>query len=170
MDEHGDPESGKQFALERDVRGRIDLVIPKILDDPAAADRPVVRSAEGHHAILDVDFAENDHEREVVRSVEYTLRPYDELERLPLADGSFTSMFHDNGLVKGAQRLEGVFFTPIGILSAGQPRQRGTQLIHWDQYDLDDPRLFERGLRLPASFMTRCTNRSSGSHSFIAAQ
>jgi hypothetical protein len=61
-------------------------------------------------------------------------------------------MFYDNGLAKKAQRPEGVFFTPAGLLSAGQPRQRGTQLIHWDHYDFDDPHLFERTLRLPSSF------------------
>ena len=33
------------------------------------------------------------------------------------------------------------------MLSAGQPRQRGTQLILWDQWDFDDPQLLARGLR-----------------------
>jgi hypothetical protein len=61
-------------------------------------------------------------------------------------------MFYDNGLVRHAQRPEGVFFTPLGMLSAGQPRQRETQLIYWDQYDFDDPDLLSRLLNLPSSF------------------
>ena len=89
---------------------------------------------------------------EAMATQAYTLVPYEELEHLPLGDGRFTSMFYDNGLVRGAQRAEGIFFTPIGILSAGQPRQRGTQLIHWDHWDFDDPHLFEKTLRLPGGF------------------
>jgi hypothetical protein len=38
------------------------------------------------------------------------------------------------------------------MLNAGQPRQRGTQLINWDQFDFDDPRLFEKTVRLPSDF------------------
>jgi hypothetical protein len=74
------------------------------------------------------------------------------LEHLRTPNGKTVSMFLDNGLVRGAERLEGAIFTPLGMLSAGQPRQRGTQLINWDQFDFDDPRLLERTLRLPAAF------------------
>jgi hypothetical protein len=38
------------------------------------------------------------------------------------------------------------------MLSAGQPRQRGTQLIHFDEFDFDDPKLLEKLLRLPDEF------------------
>ncbi|RJP40417.1 MAG: hypothetical protein C4547_02875 [Phycisphaerales bacterium] len=62
------------------------------------------------------------------------------------------SMFQANGLVRGAERLEGKLLAGTGMLSAGQPRQRGTQLLHWDQYDFDDPHLLERCLRLPEGF------------------
>ena len=153
--QYGAPEKGKALAIERNVAMKIDMIVPKVVVTPAhgAAARPVIRCRAGWHGIVDVAFAEGEHANEVARQVEYALRPYDELERLPLPNGGgVTSMFYDNGLVKKAQRPEGVFFTPAGLLSAGQPRQRGTQLIHWDHYDFDDPHLFERTLRLPASF------------------
>jgi hypothetical protein len=163
----GTPEKGKALAIERNVSMKIDMIVPKAVAVPDANARPVIRCRAGWHGIVDVAFAEGAHATEVARQVNYALRPYDELERLPLPDGrgdggddgvgvgvvgGFTSMFYDNGLVKKAQRPEGVFFTPAGLLSAGQPRQRGTQLIHWDHYDFDDPHLFERTLRLPSSF------------------
>lgn len=147
----GEPEKGKQFAIERNVPGKIDMIVPKAVDAVETA-RPVVRARAGWHGIVDVAMTEAGHQSEVVEMRKYVLRPYAELERLELGNGRYTSMFQDNGLVKGAQRLEGVFFTPIGILSAGQPRQRGTQLIHWDHYDFDDPQLFTRTLRLPGDF------------------
>jgi hypothetical protein len=149
----GAPEKGKALAIERNVSMKIDMIVPKAVAVTAAAARPVIRCRAGWHGIVDVAFTEGAHAKEVARQVEYALRPYDDLERLDLADGrGVTSMFYDNGLVKKAQRPEGVFFTPAGLLSAGQPRQRGTQLIHWDHYDFDDPHLFERTLRLPRCF------------------
>jgi hypothetical protein len=83
--------------------------------------------------------------------VPYDLRNYSELELAPFEDG-WGSVFNAKGLVKGAFRMEGVLLTPLGLLHAGQPRQRGTQLIHFDQADFDDPRLFETYLRLPQAF------------------
>ena len=151
----GAPEKGKSLAIERNVAMKIDMIVPKTVAAPAPGEvaRPVIRCRAGWHGIVDVAFAEGEHANEVTREVGYALRPYEELERLPLPiGGGVTSMFYDNGLVKKAQRPEGVFFTPAGLLSAGQPRQRGTQLIHWDHYDFDDPQLFERTLRLPRSF------------------
>lgn len=147
----GEPEKGKAFAIERNVPWKIDLIVPKLVevqDDP----RPVVRARAGWHGLIDVAMSEGTHADEPRVTVPYTLRPYSELEHLPLPTGGYTSMFYDNGLAKGAQRPEGIFFTPVGILSAGQPRQRGTQLIHWDHYDFDDPHLLERTLRLPSTF------------------
>lgn len=150
--EWGEPQKGKQFAIERKRFGRIDLIVPKVVRDPAKSERPIIRCRAGWHAIADVAFDESRHVGEVVRDKEYALQPYDELEQLPSPDGGVVSMFYANGLVRGAQRLEGLFFAPLGMLSAGQPRQRGTQLIHWDQYDFDDPTLLARTLRLPEQF------------------
>ncbi len=142
------PEEGKRFIVERRVPGKIDAIVPKLVDTHAG-DRPVIRARAGWHGIANVAMNEAGHESEVTGDSDYTLVPYHELERLTTPEGLTVSMFYDNGLVKNAQRPEGVFFTPLGILSAGQPRQRGTQLIHWDHYDFDDPMLLETLLRLP---------------------
>jgi hypothetical protein len=147
--DYGHPEKGKSFVVERRVPGRIDAIVPKLVDINAGGDRPVIRAHAGWHGIANVAMNEAGHETEVRGETRYTLRPYHELEQLTTPDGRTVSMFYDNGLVKGAQRLEGVFFTPLGMLSAGQPRQRGTQLIHWDHYSFDNPALLENLLRLP---------------------
>lgn len=149
--EHGAPLQGKLYAVERDVKGKYDLIIPRLID-PTAGERPIVRCRAGTHAVVDVDFVNRNPDEPVARTLPYQLRSYDELEQLRTPEGRTVSMFLDNGLVRGAERLEGAIFTPLGMLSAGQPRQRGTQLINWDQFDFDDPRLLERTLRLPASF------------------
>lgn len=154
MNQHGSPLPDKMLAIERDVTGKYDLIIPKVLKlDEDSNRRSLVRCRAGTHAVVDVDLTDAHHPNEpVVARKSYTLLPYDELERLRTPDGKVVSMFEPNGLVRGAERLEGDIFRPLGMLSAGQPRQRGTQLIHWDQYDFDSPRLLESTLRLPAKF------------------
>ncbi len=149
MRSFGKPAKGKRFAIERRVPWKFDTIVPKVVQMKGRGDRPVVRNRAGWHGIINVAMDEQGHEHEAVDQIGYTLRPYDELEQLTTPDGRIVSMFYDNGLVKGAQRLEGVFFTPAGLLSSGQPRQRGTQMIHWDHYDFDDPDLLKHLLRLP---------------------
>ncbi len=145
----GKPEKGKRFVIERKVPWKFDTIVPKVVQVQGRGERPVVRARAGWHGIINIAMDEAGHEAEVIDDNHYTLRPYDELERLTTPDGRVVSMFYDNGLVKGAQRPEGVFFTPAGLLSSGQPRQRGTQMIHWDHYDFDDPELLQLVLRLP---------------------
>jgi len=145
--------SGKKLAIERAVPGRKDLIVPNAVETGGDAQaHPVIRVRSGWHGIVDVGYRVDKHPEERHATTRYTLQPYDRLEALPTPDGGVTSMFYDNGLVKEAQRREGVYFTPAGVLSAGQPRQRGTQLIHWDDWDFDDPSLFEQALRLPERF------------------
>lgn len=103
------------------------------------------------HMVLDITAGEQ-RTKQIANKLGYQLRPYDDLELLELPDGGKTSMFYPDGLVKGAERAEGVLLAATGMLSAGQPRQRGTQLIMFDAYDFDDPRLLEKVLRLPADF------------------
>jgi hypothetical protein len=148
----GAPLSGKLFSVERDVEGKYDLIIPKAIDS-SAGERPLVRCRAGTHAVVDVDFTDKHHAGEpVAQRRGYSLLSYDDLESLRSPGGKVMSMFESNGLVRGAERMEGELFKPLGMLNAGQPRQRGTQLIHWDQYDFDSPKLLENTLRIPASF------------------
>jgi hypothetical protein len=149
--EFGAPLQGKSYAVEQDVNGKYDLIITKLIDPDKGA-RPIVRCRAGTHAVVDVDFVDVWGQEPVFQSREYRVASYDELEMLRTPGGRTTSMFESNGLVRGAQRLEGAMFTSLGMLSAGQPRQRGTQMINWDKFDFDDPRLFEKTLRLPSDF------------------
>jgi hypothetical protein len=127
-------------------------VVPEVIDQDAGP-RPIVRFAAGLHRAIDVDLTDAHHADEpVAERATYRLRHYDELERLRTPSGKIVSMFLNNGLVRGAGRLEGALCAPLGMLSAGQPRQRGTMLLHWDQYDFDDPKLFETALRWPDDF------------------
>jgi hypothetical protein len=151
-DAFGGPAKGKRLSVERDVSGKYDLIIPKVID---ASENPHVlaRCRAGTHALVDLDYSDARHGQDPVAGRRsYVLLPYDELEQLKTPGGKTVSMFLPNGLVRGAERLEGTLFKPLGMLNAGQPRQRGTQLIQWDQYDFDDPRLFEKALRLPGDF------------------
>ncbi len=61
-------------------------------------------------------------------------------------------MFGADGLVHNAGRPVGYLLAPTGMLSAGQPRKRGTQRVRWDDYLFDDPHFLERTLRLPRKF------------------
>ena len=149
--EFGSPLKGKSYAIEQDVTSKYDVIIPKLID-PALGARPIVRCRAGTHAVVDVDFVNVWDGEPQFESREYRVASYDELEMLRAPNGRTTSMFESNGLVRGAQRLEGTLFAPLGMLNAGQPRQRGTQLINWDQFDFDDPRLFEKTVRLPSDF------------------
>ena len=150
-DEFGAPLKGKSYAIEQNVTSKYDVIIPKLID-PTRGARPIVRCRAGTHAVVDVDFVDVWSDEPQFESREYRVASYDELEMLRAPNGRTTSMFESNGLVRGARRLEGTLFTPLGMLSAGQPRQRGTQLINWDQFDFDDPRLFEKTVRLPSDF------------------
>jgi hypothetical protein len=148
--EYGPAEGGGGYALERDAGRKLNAHIPELLEVDEADARPIVYVAAGRHAI--VHFGLETVAKDEAGTARYDLRPYEELARLPTPDGGYTSMFYENGLVRHAQRPEGVYFQPLGMLSAGQPRQRETQLIYWDRYDFDDPALLTRLLHLPTDF------------------
>lgn len=139
----------KTLAVERDVPGKRDLIVSGTV---AAADldaRPVITVLAGYHEVRCVRWLRDPTAgSDVVESHGYDLVPYDELEHLQLGDG-VASMFGPDGLVHNAGRGEGVLLAPTGILSAGQPRKRGTQKIRWDEYSFDDPALLDKALRLP---------------------
>ncbi len=152
--QYGKPLDDKTLSIERAVDHKKDLIVPNAVQVSKlpSASRPVIRVRAGWHGIVDVGYQVQKYNDETHSRASYMLEPYEALERTHTTDGQVTSIFYDNGLVKQAQRPEGVFFTPAGLLSAGQPRQRGTQLIHWDNWNFDDPHLFERALRLPDGF------------------
>ena len=146
----GPPLDHKRFSVERHVTGRRDAVVVGTFETPSAPTRPLVLSAAGYHEVCRVRFpsAEPAVSYTITQDTSYRLLDYDMLDRLPLGQ-RLGSMFGPDGLVHHAGRLEGYLLAPSGILSAGQPRKRGTQRIRWDDYMHDDPRLMEQLLRIP---------------------
>lgn len=146
-----DLEHGVTTDVQGRANGKATLVRGRVVENPVGAFRPVVRTTAGDHSIIDVAVNESGHAQEVTESLGYTLASYDKLERIPLPDGAYTSLFYENGLVKGGKRAYGKFLTPLGTLSAGQPRQRGTQLVSLTgALDFDDPALFEKFMAWPS--------------------
>jgi len=147
--QYGSPDTDKSYCVERIIPGKFDWIIPEIISTDGPCRRPLLFTRAGYHGLAGVCFDESAIAgHTLLNQRTYALRPYDALERLSIGS-EYRSMFGPDGLVHGAGRLEGILMAPTGMLSAGQPRQRGTQLLHWDQYDFDDPRLLENCLRLP---------------------
>jgi len=146
----------KTFHLEKDVFGKIDVVIPETLDFGDMPDQKAVAyySAGKHHLetirpVSRMEVADHTAPRET-----YQLLSYDILENLPFHDYRI-SLFDDNGLVRMAHRDECTLLAPSGLFHAGHPRQRNTQMIYFDQAVFDDNGLFEEYMRLPAKPFSR---------------
>ncbi len=147
---YGTPLSGKRFSVEKHFPDKHDTVVIHTFDPETNAGHPLVLSAAGYHEVYQIklDASESMKGLAVVENRTYRLLDYDSLDRLPLP-GGIGSMFGPDGLVHNAGRPEGFLLAPSGILSAGQPRKRGTQRVRWDDFLHDDPRLLEKTLRLP---------------------
>ncbi len=154
--EHGPPQPGADYAIEkRGQAGRPVLVSG--LFDAAPGTRLLLTLAAGSHGPRSVSFTASPRApQRVIGEKRYDILGYDALDRLPLENG-VASMFGADGLVHNAGRAEGYLLAPTGMLSAGQPRKRGTQRIRWDAYLFDEPDLLERTMRLPATFEAAAT-------------
>ncbi len=146
----GSPLDGKRFAVEKSVPGKHDVVVIDTFDAGPNASHPLVLSSAGYHDVYQVKLnaSETIDSTEIAEEASYRVLDYATLDRLPLGAG-IASMFGPDGLVHHAGRPEGYLLAPSGILSAGQPRKRGTQRIRWDDHLHDDPHLLEKTLRIP---------------------
>jgi hypothetical protein len=78
----------------------------------------------------------------------YSLRHYERLQSLPRPGGGSRSMFRENSLVPGSERLERFLLWPTGVLSPGAMRQWGRHAVAFvGKRHFDDPRLMERIFR-----------------------
>lgn len=146
----GPPLPGKRFAIEKHIPHKHDVVVVNTFTAGPGASHPLVLSSAGYHEVCRIKFLapESIASLEIVEDASYRILDYETLDRLPLGDG-VGSMFGTDGLVHNAGRPEGFLLAPSGILSAGQPRKRGTQRIRWDDFLHDDPHLLEKTLRIP---------------------
>lgn len=74
----------------------------------------------------------------------YQLRPYEELEALPVQD-HYRSLFRPDGVARGSERIEYLLLFSLGVPDVGSMRQRGNHpisLIGRDHFD--DPDFLER--------------------------
>lgn len=151
--EYHEPEAGKNLCLEHDVSGKRDLIVVGAVSVPPGDLHPVVYVLAGYHEVssIDIETPARRPDLNIVENRTYDVSDYDVLDRLPLGSG-VGSMFGPDGLVHNAGRSEGYLLAPTGILSAGQPRKRGTQKIRWDEFSFDDPHLLEKALRFPKAF------------------
>jgi len=142
------PLPSKTFHLEQHLTDSFDAVVPETVHGLAEPRRRIVLYfSAGHHQLVTVRSLDAAGVAALAPRA-YTLRAYDELERLPVADHR-ASLFGEDGLVRKADRRECALLTPSGLYHAGHPRQRETQMIYFDEADFDDPALLERYLRLP---------------------
>ncbi len=146
----GAPLPGKHFAVEKSLPDKHDIVVTDTFDTEKNYGHPLVLSAAGYHEVYQVKLnaSEAMNHLDIVEDKSYGILDYSNLDRLPLGDG-IASMFGADGLVHHAGRPEGFLLAPSGILSAGQPRKRGTQRVRWDDFLHDDPHLLEKTLRIP---------------------
>jgi hypothetical protein len=151
--EFGAPLPDARFSVELRSTGHRPVLVAGTFDRGNENGRPIVVLAPGTHEPIRFAFEPGPANvvREFAESHRVGLRDYDDLDRLPLDDG-VASMFGPDGLVHFAGRKEGFLLAPTGMLSAGQPRKRGTQRVRWDEYLFDDPTLLEHTLRLPHAF------------------
>lgn len=142
----GPPLEGKFTSVARKIPRKIDLYAPEAVPDGGG--RLVLFSEAGRHSILSVgrESAIADRVKET-HHVPIALAAYEALETGGQAGHG---IFGDDTLVLGSDRPEAIMLIPTGLYHAGTPRRRGAQLIHFDMYDFDDPRLLENALRLPA--------------------
>jgi hypothetical protein len=148
----GPPLSGKTYSIEQKTHFKIDLIVLDALPDPKENEHPLLFCWAAYHlpgkiAIGEIsEFTQGDS----LGDKGYDLLPYRALETAEWK-GTEVGVFDYDGLIYGGARREGCLLSPTGIYDAGHPRQRGTQIIHFDQEDFEDPDLFINRLRWPGA-------------------
>jgi hypothetical protein len=118
--------------------------VPHTLPRVAEGERPVVSLATATHYIERVALV-----RGTDSLTRYAFHPYNELRSLPRAGGGSRSLFGQDGLVAGSERLERWLFWPMGVASAGAMRQWGRHATAFvGRRHFDDADLLERRFEL----------------------
>ncbi len=119
--------------------------LPAILNTaplPGPSQRVLLRLATATHHLVATSVAApgvSHYERRA-----YKFAPDHYLRSLRLPRGGRRSLFRDDGIVAGTERLERFVLWPTGVLSPGAMRQWGHHATAFaDRRHFDDPRLFE---------------------------
>jgi hypothetical protein len=116
-----------------------DPFAPQWLPEIAAGQAPAVRILSGWHQVQRLLAIAPPPE-----AMPYDLLPYETLESLRGGDGRSASIFDNQGIAKGSDRVERFVFYPTGIPSIGSMRQRGHHAITLSgETYFDEPGLFE---------------------------
>lgn len=151
-EQFGPPMQNARFSVELRNAGRRPVYVAGLFDAPSNNERAIVILEPGTHEPW--RFACGTARtalRKATAAHALALADYEVLDHLPLGDG-WASMFGPDGLVHNAGRKEGYLLAPTGMMSAGQPRKRGTQRVRWDEYIFDDLDFLSKTLRIPRDF------------------
>ena len=131
------------------VRNRIDYSEPPLILSPPVLDHSksfvALSMQTGTHYVQHIYPLPRDLRPD---SETYSLSDYGQLRSLPYSGYGRRSMFAQNGLVPGSQRLERYLFWPTGVVSPGAMRQWGRHAVafvgrrHFDDPDYMD-KMFE---------------------------
>jgi hypothetical protein len=130
---------------------------PLLLKAPAVAGtgRMVVSMESGTHYVRHL----YQDDRAGPAAVTYQGSDYDDLQSLPISDGSRRSLFAEDSLVPQSYRKERWILWPTGVLSPGAMRQWGRHAVAFvGERHFDDPYLVER--IFCRSSEDRCSERS----------
>jgi len=114
--------------------------IPATLPRVGEGQRVRLRLATRTHYLVDVDTQLGD--SATGPAMQYSTMDEDVLRSLPLPGGGFRSIYAEDALVRGSERMERLLFWPMGIPSAGAMRQWGNHATaflgrrHFDDADL----------------------------------
>jgi hypothetical protein len=125
------------------------LFVPQEVDAPREGERQVLHVAARTHYLRRVASVVDT----PAGAIAYSLRDDNELRALPwpneAAPRATRSAYGTDGLIAGSERLERLFFWPMGIASAGQMRQWGHHATAFvGRRHFDDPDLFDRYFEL----------------------
>lgn len=110
--------------------------------------RLVLRIAHLSHALHRVYPLEAKTPDPVKKTIPYQLADYEVLRSLPYADGH-RSLFDENGMVPGSERLAGRLFWMMGVHIIGSMRQWGNHATAFTGHrHFDDPAIFEKLYRV----------------------
>lgn len=134
------------------VRDSIDYPEPPLIlsaPDPREGDVMTLALESRTHYVQHVYASSRGEQGE---AVPYTFTSYDELRSLPDARGGYKSMFAEDSIAHGSERLERFILWPTGVFSPGAMRQWGRHSVAFvGERHFDDPHALENMFTVSAS-------------------